>query len=150
MVSHEVKSVYEFIQDGVKYTVDGKDVKLDPSTNELNAAELLKKELGGDIRLMPKVAGRYRNIGTPDFLYNNARLDLKVLTGKSKNLIENRIHKSKNQAENFMLDISNTPLSEKEIIRQANQVFYNKHLDFVDYLIITKNGKIIKIIQRVK
>ena len=148
--SHRVTRVMEFEQDGVLYKVDGGNVKMDPSAEEIAAAKLLRETLGGDIRIMPKVSGDYRHINTPDFLFRGARLDHKQLSGTSLKIIENRIHKAKGQADNFMFDVSNCPLSMEEIFKQSEAVYYNKHLDYVNVIMIVKNGKIVRIYQRNK
>ncbi len=45
-------------------------------------------------------------IETPDYLWNNEYWDLKVIISNSKNTIDSSIKKKKNQACNFILDIS--------------------------------------------
>lgn len=85
------------------------------------------------------------NIPTPDYLINNKRYDLKTLFGSSKNLLYNRIHKSKGQSNNFVFDISNVKdLSIEDIMLQAEQIYKHKSTSFVDEIILIKDDTIIK------
>lgn len=43
---------------------------------------------------------------TPDYIYKGDRFDLKELNGASDKAIYNAIHKKKEQANNFIIDIS--------------------------------------------
>lgn len=76
------------------------------------------------------------------------QFDLKELSGTSKNLVYNAISKKKRQASNFILDISTSPLDEKEIARQIEYIYWSRHTTFVQEIIVIKDGKIKKIYER--
>ena len=143
--SHRIADVKQFTQDGVTYTVDGDRVRLEYSKHEKEIAELLEKTLGGDIRMMPQVK-RPIKIRTPDYLFNGQRCDLKTMKrSTSENAVYNRIHDSLDQADNFVLDISNNPLGQKERLRLTQELYFSKYLRSVKNIIIVENMKNIKI-----
>jgi len=147
--SHEVRDLRGFVQDGQVYIVDGKNVKLDYDDHEKEIAELLESKLGGDIRMMPKVSGDFKNVRTPDYLFRGERFDLKTMSrSTSKNAVYNRLSESQNQADNFVLDITQNPLGTEEIMRQAENVFTSYHLRGVQRLIIVEQNEITRILER--
>lgn len=147
--SHDIDEIRNYkIGDSV-YVVDGKNVLLDYSDKERQIAELLKTELGGEISLVPRVLNPQR-ISTPDYIFRNEAFDLKELSGTSKHLLYNAIAKKKRQASNFILDISKSPLDEKEIARQVEEIYWSRHTAFVQEIIVVKDEKIRKIYKRNK
>ncbi|MBQ8358636.1 MAG: hypothetical protein IJX37_01795 [Oscillospiraceae bacterium] len=148
--SHEVSEVTEFKQDGTVYRVDGVNVQLSYDDHEKEIAELLKQRLGGDIRLMPTVKGKFKNIKTPDYLFRGERYDLKTMSkSASSRAVYNRIKESLDQADNFVLDITNNPLGTQEILRQIEEeIFTNYSTRSVKVIIVVENGEIIKILKR--
>lgn len=148
--SHEVSEVTEFKQDGTVYRVDGVNVQLSYDDHEKEIAELLKQRLGGDIRLMPTVKGKFKNIKTPDYLFRGERYDLKTMSkSASSRAVYNRIKESLDQADNFVLDITNNPLGTQEILRQIEEeIFTNYSTRSVKVVIVVENGEIIKILKR--
>lgn len=145
--SHEIEELCKYEIGGSIYNVDGKNVVLDYSKKEKQVAELLKKEFGGQISLVPRVLNP-QGISTPDYIFRGRAFDLKELTGTSKHLIYNAIAKKKRQASNFILDISECPLDEKEIFEQIDYIYWSRHTVFVQDVIVIKNGKIEKIYER--
>ncbi|MGN0331489.1 MAG: phage minor capsid protein [Lachnospiraceae bacterium] len=140
--SYEVK--------GVRYNIDGINVKQNNSKRELEVADILRKTLGVDVYLVPEVNGKYNNVSTPDYIINDGRWDLKELNqGTSKELLRNIVHKKKEQAENFIFDISECKLDIEEINRQAGCIFdtyYNtKH---VNTIMLIKGNEIVKILKK--
>lgn len=147
--SHPVEDLMEYNSNGTSYSVDGKNVKLDYSLKEKAVAELLQKELGGEIKMVPRVLNP-QGISTPDYIFRGEGFDLKELLGTSKNLIYNAISKKGRQASNFILDISNCPLDAAEIARQIEYVYWSRHTQFVDKIIIIKNGQLSNVYERIK
>ena len=145
--SHEIEELCKYEIGGSIYNVDGKNVVLDYSKKEKQVAELLKKEFGGQISLVPRVLNP-QGISTPDYIFRGRAFDLKELPGTSKHLIYNAIAKKKRQASNFILDISECPLDEKEIFEQIDYIYWSRHTVFVQDVIVIKNGKIEKIYER--
>lgn len=147
--SHEVVDLSEYTLNGTTYKVDGKHVLLDYSDKEKQIAQLLKRELGGEIFMVPRVLDP-PGISTPDYIFRGEAFDLKELSGTSKNLIYNVVSKKKRQAGNFILDITQCPLDESELYKQADDIYWSRHTAFVDKIIFIKDGQIRKIFRRKK
>lgn len=150
--SHPVTDIESFVQDGISYAVDGKNVKFEYSDHEKEIAEILRRQLGGEIRMMPKVQGEYKGISTPDYIFRNKRYDLKDLNAKSDGVIYNAIHKKRKQADCFVINVQSNKsgLSREESIKQAQEIFSekHKHTAFVKEIILIENGTIIGIYER--
>ena len=145
---YEIKEKqYYKAEDGTKYNVDGKHVILNPTTREKEVAEILGKIYGGQVDIIPRV-NEPANIKTPDYIINNERFDLKEITGSGKYVIEGNIRKKKNQANNFIIDITNTQMDIKEIERQIVSIYISKRYLWVDKIFIVKEDSIIKIYKR--
>lgn len=145
--SHKVVDLSEYALNGAIYKVDGKHVLLDYSDKEKQIAQLLERELGGEIFMVPRVLDP-PGISTPDYIFRGEAYDLKELSGTSKNLVYNVISKKKRQAGNFILDITQCPLDESEIYKQVDDIYWSRHTTFVDKIILIKDGQIRKILIR--
>lgn len=147
--SHPVKDLQEYTVDGVTYKVDGRNVQLSYSADEKAIAELLEREVGGEIFMVPRV-NNPQGVKTPDFLFHGKGYDLKTI-GKTtgKNPIYNRIKNAKKQASNFVLDLTNSTLSEDIIEEQIKKIYQDSQTKSVDEIIIIRNGKIEKVYKRV-
>ncbi len=145
--SHEIVDLSEYTSNGTTYKVDGKHVLLDYSDKEKQVAQLLERELGGEISMVPRVLNP-PGISTPDYMFRGEAYDLKELSGTSKNLVYNVISKKKRQAGNFVLDISKCPLDEDEIYKQVDDIYWSRHTAFVDKIILIKDDQIRKILIR--
>ena len=146
--SHEIVDVTTFEQDGKIYTVDGADIKLEYSPHEKEVAELLESKLGGDLRMMPKVRGRIHGVHTPDYLFRGKRFDLKTPEKNKPKIIFGAIHHKREQADNFVIDISLNGMTYEEAIRQIEYVFNHKYTGFVDTIIIIREKDILGIFRR--
>ena len=129
------------------YTVDGKHVKLIPSSKERKIANLLAEEYGKIVELVPKIEYP-KGIQTPDYLVDGERFDLKTLTGKGKYLLEGAIKKKQRQSHNFIIDLSSCPLEMTEINRQVDNLYKSKRLGFLEKLVLIKDDEIIKVMGR--
>lgn len=147
--SHKVIDLQEYAVDGTTYKVDGKHVLMDYKEKERQVAELIEKELGGEMYMVPRVLDPPK-ISTPDYIFRGEKYDLKELSGTSGKLVYNRVSKMKKQANNFILEISNCPLSEEEIRKQIEYVYWSGHTEFVDKFIVIKDNKILNIFMRNK
>lgn len=84
----------------------------------MSIAVLLSEKYGKKVELIPQV--KYpRGIQTPDYLIDGKRFDWKSPTGKGKNLLYGLIAKKYKQAHNFIIDITECPLSMEELQKQA-------------------------------
>jgi hypothetical protein len=148
--SHEVKDLQEVTVGGVTYRVDGRNVQLDYKPHEKEIAELLEREVGGEIFMVPRV-NNPQGVKTPDFLFHGKGYDLKTLHNpKGKNPIFNRIQNAKGQSKNFILDLTDAGLDEDFIQKQLEKVFSDKSTEFVDEVVVIRNGKIEKVLKRQK
>lgn len=105
-----------------KYQVDGKHVVLDYSQKEKEVGEWLSKLFGKHVQMAPRV-NYPKNIPTPDYLIEGMKFDLKEISGNGKNVFDNASKKAKEQAENIVFDITNTPLTEQEILERLEGIY---------------------------
>ncbi len=135
--------------DGTRYVVDGSAVIFSPTENERRVANILESQIGGELFLLPKV-NRPDNVKMGDYLFNGKKYDLKTITGSGKNTLDSAIKKKKGQAPGFIFDLSNCPLSKKQVRAQVKEIFKSKHRIFIDEIIIIRGNKIKEIYRRKK
>lgn len=114
---------------------------------EKEVAELLESNFGGEMELMFECPGVTK---TPDYIYKGDRFDLKELNGASDKAIYNAIHKKKEQANNFIIDISKIDKELNDIEPQVEYIYSTKGTKFVDKLVIIKNDKVLGVFKRRK
>lgn len=146
--SHVVEDAQEITIDGATYTVDGHNVVLDYSPHEKEIAELLEKEFGGELKMMPRV-NNPQGVSTPDYLFRGEGYDLKTI-GKTvgKNPLVNRVKKAKGQSNNFVFDISNSELAHEKMIEQIEKLFTDPETLFAKTVMIANAGKIESVFER--
>ena len=146
--SHVVRDLQEHTVNGITYKVDGHNVVLDYSPHEKEIAELIEKEFGGEIYMVPRVNSP-QGVSTPDYLFRGVGYDLKTL-GESAgaNTLFNRVKKAKWQAQNFIIDVTNTKLDEDTILAQVKKVFHREDTKWVDEILIVQNGSRIRVFKR--
>ena len=149
--SHPVEDLQEITVGGVTYKVDGRNVQLDYKPHEKEIAELLAREVGGEIYMVPRV-NNPQGVSTPDYIFNGEAYDLKTLEKEAsgKNPIFNRVKKKKSQAHRFIIDVTVPNLSTEVIESQIDKIFWSKETQFVDEIVIVRNGKIEKVFARAK
>ena len=147
--SHVVQDLLAYVVNGTAYIVDGHNVVLNYSSHEKEIAELLERELGGEIFMVPRVNSP-EGVSTPDYLFRGEAFDLKTLGSEvGKNTIFNRIKKARRQAKSFVIDVTQAQLTEEVIAEQIEKVYKMKETMFVDKVIFISSGKIIKVVKRV-
>ena len=67
--SHAVQELQEYTVNGVTYKVDGHNVVHDHTSHEKEIAELLAREVGGEIFIVPRV-NNPQKVSTPDYLFH--------------------------------------------------------------------------------
>lgn len=146
--SHVVRDLQEHTVNGITYKVDGHNVVLDYSPHEKEIAELIEREFGGEIYMVPRVNSP-QGVSTPDYLFRGIGYDLKTL-GESAgaNTLFNRVKKAKWQAQNFIIDVTNTKLNEDTILAQVKKVFHREDTKWVDEILIVQNGSRILVFKR--
>lgn len=137
----------EYIVNGMTYRVDGKHVILQPTEQEKDIARILSGGYGKVVELVPQIMYP-QGIQTPDYLIDNERFDLKAPTGRSKALFYNVVSKKREQASNFIFDITNCPLSDNEIRQQIERLYFSRHTRFIDKIVIMRNGEILRVYKR--
>ena len=146
--SHMVRDLRTYAVNGAVYIVDGHNVVLDYSSHEKEIAELLERELGGEIFMVPRVNSP-EGISTPDYLFRGEAYDLKTLgPDAGENTIFNRIKKARRQAKNFVVDVSQANFEEAAIVEQIKKIYKMKETLFVDKVIFINREKIIKVVKR--
>lgn len=147
--SHVVQDITKYTVNGVTYEVDGHNVVLDHSAHEKEIAELLEQEFGGEIYLVPRV-NNPKGITTPDYLFRGQGYDLKTLGADAgENTIYNRIKKAKRQSKNFVVDVTAaTKLDDRIVDAQIDKLFWSKESQFVNEIVIIRNGRIVKVVKR--
>lgn len=134
--------------EGIKYHVDGKHIALDYSAKEKEVAEWLAKKFGVNVQIVPKV-NYPLGIPTPDYLINGSRFDLKEIKGAGKNVVDNNMRKSKKQANNFVLELLNSDISNEEVLRQLENIYKSGRRE-VNTVVIKKGDALIDIIKKRK
>lgn len=147
--SHIVQDSQEYTVNGVTYKVDGHNVVLDYSPHEKEIAELLEKEFGGELYMVPRV-NNPQGISTPDYLFRSKGYDLKTLSKEAgENTIINRIKKAKKQSKNFVLDLTNAKKITDFVLKsQIKKIYADKETAFVDTIIVVRNGKIVVVVKK--
>ena len=146
--NYSIEKLSRIIVGEENYEVDGVNVLHNNSIREVEVAELLKPIFKEKITFVPEVKGKYKGVKTPDYLVGDERWDLKELKGESKDAVRNAISKCKEQANNFIIDITSSKLSKEEITRQVENVFSAPNTRFVKTLIIIDGDKVIRVIKR--
>ena len=146
--SHPVLELQEYTPGGETYKVDGHNVVLDHDPHEKEIAELLEREVGGEIYLVPRV-NNPQGVSTPDYLFHGRGYDLKTLGEKAgPNTMFQRVKKAKRQSRNFIIDVSDTKLDREMIDKQISKIFWSENTRFVDEIVIINDGHIVRVAKR--
>lgn len=146
--SHPVQDLQEYTVNGVTYKVDGRNVQLRYSGHEKEIAELLEREIGGEIYMVPRV-NNPQNVSTPDYLFHGKSYDLKTLGEKAgADTMFNRVKKGKGQAQGFIIDVTSSSLDDDTIDTQIQKLFSRKDTDWVEEIAIVRGKKIVRVVKR--
>lgn len=145
----KVSDLNFFEYDGIKYEVSGTDVALDYSTKEKEVAEWLSTKFGDEVFMVPRV-NKPDGISTPDYLWKDEYWDLKEIKSAGKRAVDNRLNGTKRQTNNYILDITENKLSNKEIIFQIKKVYQSNSRKWIDKIILKRNEDLIKVFIRKK
>lgn len=133
--------------DGTQYAVDGRHVVLDYSKEEKTVADLIASKYGRDVKMVPRINFPL-GLSTPDYLIDGRKYDLKTISGSGKSVIFDAVKKKIKQADNFIIDISNSKLSLMDADEQIKKLYYSKHTEIVDEVLLIENGQIVKVYRR--
>ena len=146
--SHTVQDLQEYTVNGVTYKVDGHNVVLDYSPHEKEIAELLEREFGGELFMVPRV-NNPQGVSTPDYLFRGKGYDLKTIGEKAgPNTIFNRIKKAIGQAQRFIIDVTRSGLGDDTINQQIEKLFNRIDTDWVEEIVIIQDGAIVRVVKR--
>lgn len=132
---------------GTRYEVDNKNVIFKPTQREKEVGKLLADTLGSHVVHVPEVHNP-NFVKTPDYLIDGVRWDLKEIEKTGKNNIDNAIAGKKEQARSFIIDVSKTPMGIDEAYSKINRIYFNRHRNWVENIILIKGDKIIDIFKR--
>lgn len=132
---------------GTRYEVDNKNVIFKPTQREKEVGKLLADTLGSYVVHVPEVHNP-NFVKTPDYLIDGVRWDLKEIEKTGKNNIDNAIAGKKEQARSFIIDISKTPMDIDEAYSKIDRIYFNRHRNWVENIILIKGDKIIDIFKR--
>ena len=132
---------------GTRYEVDNKNVIFKPTRREKEVGKLLADTLGSHVVHVPEVHNP-NFVKTPDYLIDGVRWDLKEIEKTGKNNIDNAIAGKKEQARSFIIDVSKTPMDIDEVYSKINRIYFNRHRNWVENIILIKGDKIIDIFKR--
>jgi len=127
--------------------VDKKNVILDYSKKEKEVAIWLVNTFGGIVKMIPRV-NNPEGIKTPDYIFKNQKFDLKEIMGTSKRSIDDSIKNKKLQAQNFILDISNTTLSIVEIKKQIDKIYKDPKRKWINVIILKQDNNLLLVYKR--
>lgn len=132
---------------GTKYKVDNKNVIFRPTEREREVGELIARMLGRQVIHVPEVHNP-NSVKTPDYLIDGVRWDLKEIEKTGKNNIDNAIAGKKEQARSFIIDVTKTPMGIDEVYSKIDRIYFNRHREWVENIILVKDKEIIDIFER--
>lgn len=158
--SNNITHAKKFIDDdGVEYIVNNKrgevwfDYKGKDYKESKSCASLLRKTFGGKVELQPKV-DKPNGVSTCDikWIRPNSTIkekwDLKTVEGSSNRTLDSMIKNKERQSHNFIFDIKNHSLTEKQATEQIIHIFNSPHRDWVETIMLKDDEKILFIYQK--
>lgn len=142
-----VEQQYFTDENGNKYNIDGRNVKIKANEKERAIANLMGETYGGQVKLVPVVLNP-KGLKTPDYIINGEKFDLKEIFGNGKNTLDTAISKKKEQSTNFIFDISNTEMQTIKAINQIQGIYKSNNRTWVNKIILIKDNKVLKIYKR--
>lgn len=142
IVAKQLKINDKFNYKGRNYVVDGKKVKNEFKSKEVNFANWVQTKTDKIILLNPTI-NKPDGVSTADLTIDNELYDMKIVTGKSKQLLFHNIYKKNKQANNFLFDATNSDLKYKELINQVDSIYKRKDMFFVNKIGIRKGEKFV-------
>ena len=147
---YKVEKSKSIVKNGIVYNVDGINVILDSSPREEEIANIINNTFGGKIKIMPRFTGKLRNMNSSDYLIDGIEWDLKEINGRGKDAVRDAIKRKSGQANNFILDITNSQHDINQLNWQIENIFSAFNTKFVDSIIVVKNDKVIRVVTRKK
>lgn len=149
-VSSGATDVTVYPVNGKMLPVDGNDIQLKYGQHEKAVGDMIATSRNVKVEMCPRV-NKPEGVHAPDYLINGKRFDLKTISKTGgENAIYNRICGSvqKGQADNFIIDITEYAFDDKALEKQIEKVFWSRHTRDVKVVIVVKNMRIIRIVER--
>lgn len=116
-----------FNYNGEKYLIDDHFVKYRTKQNEKEFADWLAKKTGLNIQLNPEVEYPEKISVADCTIYKKKQFlgnyDMKIVTGKSSQLLFHNVDGKEEQAKKFLFEATNSPLNINELIKQIEILF---------------------------
>ena len=109
----------------------------------------IENVLGSKLYLLPRI-NEPIGIMTADYLFRDEYCDLKNVIGDGKRVIGNLIKNKKRQSLNLIIDITDSKISDIDLMRQINKLFVSKTTNWVKNIIVKDKEKIIIICEKIK
>lgn len=87
---------------------------------------------------------------TADYLFRDEYWDLKNVIGDGKRTIKDLIKNKRRQSLNFIIDITDSKISDIDLMRQINKLFVSKTTNWLKNIIVKDTEKIIIICEKIK
>ena len=138
-----------YVYEGKEFYPDGHHVKFEYDSHEKEIGELVSSATGNHVDMLPKV-NYPKGIPSADYLIDNETyMDLKTLeNGAGPNTIFNRISKSKRQANTFIIDVTESGLSDDIIESQITKVYKSKRTENVTHIVVVRDMKIERVTRK--
>lgn len=120
IIEHEIGDFFNY--KGKTYHIDGHDVVIDYKTGEEDFAKWLSNKTNKRIEMFPRF-NKPDGFKSSDYKIGREYFDYKHTIGSSSQLIYHNIEKAKGQSYNFIINITNKNLSQKEIVKQVEYTF---------------------------
>nr|WLJ25819.1 MAG: minor capsid protein [Firmicutes phage HS10] len=139
----------EVVIDGETYTVNNRNVVLDPTEYERSIGQWIVDELGGTVQFHPRVLFP-KGIRTPDYIWEEEAWDLKTVNRHSKNTISTAVKNMKGQSTNIILNLIDDSYSDDDLTSELERVYGNKRYRYLDKTLIIRDGRLYGIFKRKK
>lgn len=133
--------------EGTRYYYDGKHVKFNLKPDEMEVGRMISRKMGVHVDFALKVEYP-EGISTPDFFINGIKYDLKRIGGNTRKTLIRAIRDYERQAHRFILDLTRSPMSKDDALKWAKLIFADADTEFVEEVILTRDGDILKIYSR--
>lgn len=120
IVKHTIGDSFNY--KGKKYNIDGNNIVIDYKAGEEDFAKWLSANTDKRIELFPRF-NKPDGLKSSDYKIGKEYFDYKHTTGSSSQLIYHNIEKAKGQSYNFIINITNQNISQREIVRQVEYTF---------------------------
>ena len=134
--------------DGKTYRRSDEDVDMtfEPKKEDIEAANWWKEIKGGVIKLNPRL-NMPEGIKTADLEIDGIQVEVKTLYGEGKWAIFNLFNKVK-QADTYLINIANSPLSKLEIRDQIELLFKSNSRKWINMVIVRDKDELIEVYKR--